>query len=83
MMSVSGIKTEYKFHPTRRWRFDYYHPETKTAFEYEGIIAAKSRHTSITGYTADCDKYNAAAQMGIKVFRFTPLNYQSIINYLP
>jgi hypothetical protein len=83
MLSVKGIKQEYKFHPNRKWRFDYYHPETKQAYEYEGIIAGKSRHTSLKGYTNDTEKYNNAAQMGIKVYRFTALNYQSVIDYLP
>jgi len=44
---------------------------------------AKSRHTSLKGIGNDCDKYNEAAKMGIKVYRFTALNYMSVINYLP
>jgi len=84
MMSVEGMKAEYKFHPQRRWRLDYFHPETSSAYEYEGIYGGvKSRHTTLKGYTGDTNKYNEAARMGIKVFRFTAKNYQSVINYLP
>lgn len=83
MMSVQGIIPEYKFHPKRKWRLDYYHPETKQAYEYEGIFQGKSRHTTLTGYTKDTDKYNQATKMGIRVYRFTALNYQDVINFLP
>ena len=57
----SAVETEYKFHKTRRWRFDYCVPDQKIAFEYEGGIFVKGRHTRAVGYTNDCDKYNAAA----------------------
>jgi len=82
MMSVPGIICEYKFHPDRRWKFDYYDPKTNRAYEYEGIFSMKSRHTSLRGYTADTEKYNEAANMGIMVFRFTALNYKSVLNYI-
>lgn len=83
LAQVEGIKAEYKFHDARKWRFDYYHPPTKTAFEFEGIGSVKSRHTSIKGYTNDCEKYNEAQKMGIKVFRFTALNIHQLADYLP
>jgi very-short-patch-repair endonuclease len=69
------VKTEYKFHPTRRWRFDIAIPELKIAVEYEGIYGkGQSRHTSAGGYTGDCDKYNEAAILGWRVLRFTAKN---------
>lgn len=73
---------EHKFHPTRKWRFDHYFPELNCAVEFEGIVAAKSRHTTLKGYTGDCEKYNAAAKMGIVVLRYTVLNYKSCFNDL-
>ncbi len=82
-MSVEGMIEEYQFHKERKWRFDYYHPETKQAYEYEGIFSQKSRHTNLNGFTNDCDKYNEAQRLGIKVFRFTAKNIKSLINYLP
>lgn len=81
-MSIPGIIQEYKFHPKRRWKFDYYNPITNQAFEYEGIFSMKSRHTSLKGYSADCEKYNEASNMGIKVYRFTALNFKSVLNYI-
>lgn len=33
---------EYKFHHTRKWRFDYAFPEIKLAFEIEGAIFGRT-----------------------------------------
>ena len=62
---------EYRFHPVRRWRFDFAFPEEKIAVEIEGGTFSKSRHTTGIGYEKDCEKYNAATLNGWKVFRFT------------
>lgn len=71
--------TEYKFHPTRKWRFDFAIVDKKVAVEYEGVMSAKARHTSVTGYTKDAEKYNAAALLGWKVLRYTALSSESQI----
>ena len=71
------LEKEFKFHPTRRWRFDWAFPKRKIAIEYEGIFSAKSRHTSIVGFSNDCEKYSEAAIMGWKVIRVTALMVQS------
>ena len=68
-------ETEYKFLETRKFRFDWAIPSHKIAIEYEGIFSNKSRHTSLTGYTNDCEKYNLAVQNGWKVLRYTAKNY--------
>jgi|TARA_R100001463_G_scaffold47620_1_gene96602 hypothetical protein len=60
---------EHKFHPTRKWRFDFVHMETKTAIELEGGVGKHSRHTSTSGYIKDCEKYNTATALGHHVFR--------------
>ena len=65
-------ETEYQFHNKRKWRFDFAFPEEKVAVEIEGgTFGRKSRHTTGTGYGADCEKYNAATLNGWRVFRFT------------
>jgi very-short-patch-repair endonuclease len=63
------LEHEYKFHPSRKWRFDFAHVATKVAIELEGGIYGKSRHTQAQGYIDDCDKYNAAAAHDWVVFR--------------
>lgn len=61
---------EYKFHPTRRWRFDLSYVDSMLAFEIEGGTWSGGRHTTGAGFHGDCIKYNEAALMGWRVFRF-------------
>ncbi len=76
------LTTEHSFHPARRWRFDWAIEETMTAYEYEGIMSKKSRHTTISGFNGDADKYNQATLLGWKVIRLTVINYKTIIELL-
>lgn len=62
---------EHTFHEKRRWRLDAAWPELKIAAELEGAIWIEGRHTRGSGFTKDCEKYNAAALLGWRVFRFT------------
>lgn len=64
---------EYKFHPTRKWRFDFAYPGLKVALEKEGgvFMGSRGRHTNGGGFTADCEKYSVAASMGWLVIRAT------------
>lgn len=63
---------EYRFHPERRWRFDFAYPERMIAIECEGgTWKKKARHTTGTGFRDDCYKYNNAAILGWFVLRFT------------
>lgn len=63
---------ELKFHPERRWRFDYAFPSAKVALEVEGGVWSGGRHTSGSGFVKDMEKYNAAACLGWKVLRIQP-----------
>lgn len=62
---------EYKFHPDRKWRFDFCWPqeEVMLGVEVEGGVWTKGRHTRGSGFIADCEKYNAAEVMGYHVIR--------------
>ena len=62
---------EYRFHPTRRWKFDFCWPSKMVAVELEGGTWTGGRHTRPVGFEKDCEKYNEAAIMGWKVLRFT------------
>jgi len=82
LRSIFGeeLNLEYKFHTKRRFKFDFAIPLYKIAVEYEGIMSGKARHTTVTGYTKDCEKYNLANEMGWHVFRYTVLNYNQCLN---
>ena len=63
---------EYRFHPTRKWRFDYAIPALKIAIECDGGIWTHGRHVSPTGFLRDMEKFNAAAELGWAILKFTP-----------
>lgn len=65
---------EHRFHPTRKWRFDFAWPSHKLAVEVEG---GGGRHHSFAGHHADCDKYNEAVRLGWRVMRFTGKHIKS------
>jgi len=73
---------ELRFHPTRRWRFDFAWQDLKLAVEVEGGAemhgrrnrkgkVMKSGHLTIKGFRGDCEKYNEASMLGWHVLRFS------------
>ncbi|HOS16259.1 MAG TPA: DUF559 domain-containing protein [Bacteroidales bacterium] len=66
------VKKEFRFHPIRKWRFDYAVPDKKIAIEVEGGVWTYGRHNRASGFIKDMEKYNTAAEMGWRVLRFTP-----------
>lgn len=69
-----GWQREVRFHPVRKWLFDFAHHKLKVGIEIEGGIFArsKSRHTTGAGYKKDMEKYNEAAMLGWQVLRYMP-----------
>ena len=63
------LTEEHKFHPDRKWRFDFADLDTKTAIEIEGGIWNQSRHTRPAGFIKDCEKYNTGTMLGSRIFR--------------
>lgn len=63
--------TEYRFHPVRRWRFDWAVVERKIAFEFDGGVFTGGRHTRPVGFSNDREKMNVAQSMGWQVYCFT------------
>jgi very-short-patch-repair endonuclease len=76
------LAEEHRFHPERKWRFDFALPSLKIGIEYEGLNSDKSRHTTMKGYTGDAEKYNAAQAAGWRIVRVTVLNYKTILQQL-
>jgi hypothetical protein len=81
------LTPEFKFHPDRKWRFDFAIPLKAVAIEIEGGIWSGGRHTRGHGYESDCEKYNSATILGWRLFRLSPRlicesMVQLIINYV-
>ena len=67
-----NCEKEFRFHPVRKWRFDYACPELKIAIEVDGGIFTGGRHSGGVGQLKDFEKGNAACAMGWYVFHTTP-----------
>lgn len=69
---------EFRFHPARRWRFDFAIPEIMLAVEVEGITSygknkngsmRLGRHQTAKGIEADLEKYDEAMRLGWNIYR--------------
>jgi very-short-patch-repair endonuclease len=63
------FEREYRFHPRRKFRFDFAWPDRKLALEVEGGV--NGRHQRRAGFEGDCVKYSEAAVLGWRVIRAT------------
>jgi len=62
---------EYRFHSSRRWRFDWTFPR-KIAVEVVGGAFVSGRHSRGQGQIADMERLNTAQTLGWIVLQFTP-----------
>jgi very-short-patch-repair endonuclease len=62
---------EHRFHPERKWRFDFAFLSEKLAVEIEGGVFAFGGHSRGKGFEKDCEKYNAAIKLGWRVLRYS------------
>ena len=65
-------KEEVRFHPTRKWRFDYGWPDVKLALEVDGAVWVAGRHNRGAGFIKDQEKRNEAVLAGWRVLHCTP-----------
>jgi very-short-patch-repair endonuclease len=64
--------TEHRFHPVRKWRFDYAWPAAFVAMEIDGaIFGGASGHNTGMGIARDAEKANAAVELGWRLIRLT------------
>ena len=61
---------EYRFHPTRKWRFDFAWPDLMLAVEVDGGEYVQGRHSRARGMRDDNTKINEAQRIGWVVLRF-------------
>lgn len=70
-LELIGFVPEFKFHPTRRWRWDWAYPDPNVlvAVEYHGFVAANRGygnvgHTSINSMARDAEKATEGQLLG-------------------
>jgi len=78
------FEQEYRFHPERKWRADFYFARSeqwipnaivrfsKLLVEIDGGGFVAGRHSRGMGVQNDCEKQSAAAILGYRVIRCTP-----------
>lgn len=70
-LRIPEPELEYRFHATRKWRFDLCWQSARVAVEVDGGTGMNGRHNRPQGYANDCEKINHATALGWRVFRFT------------
>lgn len=73
-VNMAGLPTphrEFKFHPTRRWRFDLAFVDAGLLVDVQGATWAQGKHTRGNGYENDCEKMAEAMLMGFRVLWVT------------
>jgi very-short-patch-repair endonuclease len=63
---------EFRFHPVRKWRFDFAFIAVKLAIEVDGGAFVQGRHTRGAGWLKDQEKLNTATVLGWRVLHVTP-----------
>lgn len=63
---------EYRFHPVRKWRFDFAWPDAKVALEVQGGIWFGGRHTRGAALIKEWEKLNTAASLGWRILYCQP-----------
>lgn len=73
--AARGLPTpeaEYRFHPVRKWRFDYAWPDFRVALEVDGGVWVRGKHGRGSGIVKDHEKQNHAAAFGWRILRVQP-----------
>ena len=63
---------EWRFHETRKWRFDYAWLAPRLALEVQGGVWTGGKHGRGAGIVKDHEKANAAAVLGWRILYCTP-----------
>ena len=69
---IAAPEAEYRFHPVRKFRFDFAWPFYKLALEVEGGVWSGGAHGRGTGIVRDMEKATLAAELGWRIVRVTP-----------
>lgn len=72
---------QFKFHPHRKWRFDFAFPDADVllAVEISGGTWRKGGHTSPLGITKDYEKLRAAQRLGWRVLPYSSKDCEDMV----
>ena len=63
---TEGMVEEFRFHPERRWRFDFAWPERTLATEVQAAVFSRGRHSLPRGLPADWETASEAPLLGLR-----------------
>jgi hypothetical protein len=63
---------EFRFHPIRKWRFDFCWPDQRLALEIQGGVFCNGRHSRGAAMIKEWEKLNTAAGMGYRLLYCQP-----------
>jgi hypothetical protein len=63
---------EWKFHPTRKWRWDWAWVDAKVALEQQGGLWSFGRHSRPEGQLSDFEKFSEGAALGWRLILVQP-----------
>lgn len=69
--------SEFRFHPTRKWRFDWCFPERRLAVECDGALYVQGRHSRGAGREKDMEKLAEALCLGWRVLVVSPRHIEN------
>lgn len=75
---LPAAQTEFQFHPSRKWRFDFAFAVPRLAIEVQGGIWTRGRHSRGSGLVKEYEKLNAAAVLGWRILYCTPQQVQTL-----
>jgi len=84
-IGIPAPEREFRFHPTRQWRFDFAWPASLFAVEVEGLVPRfgrdgeerQGRHQTIQGAQGDLEKYAEAVLLGWRILRVSQKDVES------
>jgi very-short-patch-repair endonuclease len=71
MLKGEPLVEEYVFHPTRKWRLDFAHLDSKVGVELQGGVFNGGRHARGYGIVGDYEKLNEAQFHGWVVIQLS------------
>lgn len=72
LAGLGAPAAEHRFHPIRKWRFDWAWVPQKIALEVQGGVWTGGKHGRGAGIVKDHEKLNAAQALGWRVIQLTP-----------